>query len=191
MYLEMCYVCLSACTSPQQTAFDSHMTGFAAIVDCAEIVMEHAASSPGGQMFTYEANVVTPPLLCAATKCRDPTLRRKALHLLRQAPQSGALWSWVAASSLVEEIIAVEEGTGSFAEDPFPSQISRLPLEEQRIHHVAVVRGTVVDGRRQLKVQLTKAAIDKNGSLKMVHKEVYIEDRMQSPNSKSATTMHV
>jgi hypothetical protein len=49
----------------------------------------------------------------------------------------------------------------------------------------------VTDGRRHLKLQLTKAATDADGSLRMVHEEVWVEDHIQNPTVKPAMTMLV
>jgi hypothetical protein len=186
MYWGMCYVWLAACTSPLQTAFDKHMDDFEAIVDNARVVLQCIApSNNGGRLFTCDGDVV-PSLLFTATKCRDPTLRRTALQLLRQAPYRDGLWSSVAAPSLVEKMIAVEEGDECFSTYPIPSSSGGLPPEERRIHHFAIVKGAGCDGRRRLKVQLTKAALDADGSLRMVHEEVWVEERTENLPWRSA-----
>ncbi|KIW66981.1 hypothetical protein PV04_06259 [Phialophora macrospora] len=184
MYWGMCYVWLAACTSPLQTAFDKHVDDFAAIVDNARVVLQCIApSNAGGHLFTCDGDVV-PPLLFTATKCRHPALRRTALQLLREAPYRDGLWSSVAAPSLVEKLIAVEEGDDHFSASPVPS--SGLPPEERRIHHFAIVKGAGSEGRRRLKVQLTKAALDADRSLKMVHEEVWVEERTENLPWRSA-----
>ncbi|OCT51460.1 hypothetical protein CLCR_08890 [Cladophialophora carrionii] len=180
MYWGMCYIWLAACTSPLQTSFDKHMDDFEAIVDNAQVVLQcNAASSKEGQVLTSDGDVV-PPLLFTATKCRDPILRRKALQLLRQAPYRNSLWSSVASPILVEKMIAVEEGDTHFATYPVSSPPVGLPPEERRIHHYAIVKGGASDGHRRLKAQLTKAALDTNGSLRMVHEEVWVEERTEN-----------
>ncbi|EXJ58472.1 hypothetical protein A1O7_05897 [Cladophialophora yegresii CBS 114405] len=180
MYWEMCYILLAVCTSPLQTSFDKHMNGFAAIVDDAQIVLQCiAASDKEGQELLRDGDVI-PPLLFTATKCRDPILRRKALQLLRQAPYRTGLWSSVASPGLVEKMIAVEEDGVHFSAYPVPSPSICPPPEERRIHHFAIVRGETSDGGRRLKVRLTKAAPDTMGSLRMVHEEIWVEERTES-----------
>jgi hypothetical protein len=186
MYWGMCYIFLSACTNLHQTSFDKHADDFAAILDHVQVVLRHAASPETEErLFTYDIAIVTPPLMLVATKCREPILRRRALQLLRQAPRRDALWSSVAAPSVVEKVIAIEEGEEHFSEYPNPSLAQSLPPENRRIHHVAIVKGGESNGRRQLKVQLTKAVPDTTGQMKMVNQEVWVEDRIQSAIGKS------
>ncbi len=186
MYWGICYVWLSACTSPLQTAFDRHFNDFEAIIDHAQVVLERMDSSTAAAGFlTCEGDPV-PALSFVAARCRHPILRRKALQLLRRAPQRDGLWSSVAAPSLVEQMIAVEEGDEHFSVCPVSSSPPNLPPEERRIHHVAIIKGGTVDGRRRLKVQLTKAAIDPDGALRMVHEEFWVEERPENLTWRSA-----
>ena len=188
MYWSMCFIWLSTCTSSLQTSFDDNIPIFAAILTHAQVIIERSASSTSAtQQFKYEGDSVTPPLLFTATKCRDPILRRRALQLIRQTPQRDVWWSSVAAPSLIEKIIAVEEGDEHFSDEPDYGQASCLPPEEQRIHHHAILKATVTDGRRHVRVQLTKAAFDADGTMRMVHEEVYVEDHIRSSTLISAT----
>ncbi|KAJ9606644.1 hypothetical protein H2200_008652 [Cladophialophora chaetospira] len=177
MYWSVCYVWLSACTSPLQTAFDKHMADFEDIVDNAQIVLQHmGTSTSAGRVLKCEGDPV-PALLFVAEKCRDPCLRREALQLLRRTPPRDGLWHSVAAPSLVEQIIAVEEGDDHFSTHPVSLSPPHLPPEERRIHHIAIISGGVSNGHRRLKVQLTKGAIGADGLLRMVHEEVWVEER--------------
>lgn len=177
MYWSVCYVWLSACTSPLQTSFDMHMADFAAIVDHAQAVLQSLDTSTAtGRLLTVEGDTV-PALLFVAEKCRHPLLRRKALQLLRRTPPRDGLWHSVAAPSLVEQLIATEEGDERFNPNPSSSSTLQLPPEERRIHHVAIISGGEVNGHRRLKVQLTKAAFRMDGSLKMIHEEVWVEEQ--------------
>lgn len=186
MYWSVCYVWLSACTSPLQTSFDDYIGDFAAIVDHAQVVLQHKEmSAAAGSFLTCEGDPV-PALSFVAARCRHPILRRKALQLLRRVPQQDGLWSSVAAPFLIEQIIAVEEGDEHFSIYPASSSLPNLPPEERRIHHVAIVKGGTFEGRRRLKVQLTKAAVDPDGSLRMVHEEFWVEERPENLSWTSA-----
>jgi hypothetical protein len=175
MHWHMCFVMLSACTSPLQSAFDNHYGDFAAIVENARSCLQlKAVIENGGRTYTLRTDVIE-PLLFTATRCRDPMLRRRALHLLREAPLGTGLWSLVAAPFVVEKMIALEEGDEHYSEDPTSTQ---APSEEDRIHHVGFVNESVADGCRQIKFEITKAVRDQPGSLRLVREEVWVEHRL-------------
>ena len=181
MYWGVCYIWLSTCTSPRQTAFDAHKARFATIINHAEQALRYSAECTTGQpVFTFETGDISPLYFCAI-KCRDPILRRKALHLMSQAPRRESLWASVATERVIEKIIAIEEGQGeiSLGHTPaLPETLNlALPPEERRIHHVAVVKKEVVGGRNQrLALQLSKAAVHPDGSRKIVHENIWLEE---------------
>ncbi|EXJ66757.1 uncharacterized protein A1O5_09952 [Cladophialophora psammophila CBS 110553] len=185
------HVWLCCCLSPLETSFDEYMDEFAAIVNGAEKVMDH---SPGYKIsrpiFTCEVEVI-PPLYFAASKCRDPILRRKALRLLREVPYRESVWAYIASPRVVEKMIAVEEGHDQFVEYCLPTGPLSLPPEERRIHHVAIIKADMIEGRRRLKFQWSKVALDDNGSLRMVHENAWLEDCIEEPSRHSAMSKMV
>ena len=50
------------------------------------------------------------PVYVVAHKCRDPTLRRRAIALLKKAQRQEGLWDSTIAARVAERIVAIEEG---------------------------------------------------------------------------------
>ncbi|OQV09536.1 Fungal Zn2-Cys6 binuclear cluster domain-containing protein isoform 3 [Cladophialophora immunda] len=186
MYWGVCHVWLASCLSPLESSFDEHMQEFAAIVDRAEEVIDHhAGNETSGPIFTGEIEMLL-ALYFAATKCRNAIVRRRALRLIRKIPYRESVWASIASPRVVEKMIAVEEGHDHFLEYPLPAGLLSLPPEENRIHHVAIMKGDVNEVRRRLKLQWTKVAFDDHGSLRMVHENVWLEDCVEDPGRDSA-----
>jgi hypothetical protein len=62
---------------------------------------------------------VIPPLYFIAIKCRHPTIRRRALSLLKKASLRESPWRAVPTARVIEKIIVLEEEShGCFVEFP-------------------------------------------------------------------------
>ena len=187
MYWGMCYVWLSASVGPSETSYDQHTDEFQAIVDNARVILQlNAVPGPGGTVTTGDFDTI-PALYFVSTKCRDPSVRREALCLLRLVPKREGLWGSIAAPRVVEKMIAFEEGSEHFSEHPGSLNTTSLPPEAQRIHHVAIVRGDVTGDRRYIKVQLSRPVLEADGVLKMVHEDLWVEDHTEKPPTSTVT----
>lgn len=176
MHWNMCYIWLSTAISPFETSFDDHIAAFGDIIHNAEIVLQHFTEmKTESDLFIYGADTI-PTLFFTATKCRDPMLRRSALGLLRKAPRRRGFWSSIMAPSVIETVIAVEEGVACPSDNHIPSLPRALPPEERRVHHVAIVKGETSRGCRHLQIQLSKAAYDSGGSMILVNEDMWVED---------------
>lgn len=176
MYWNMSYIWLSAATSPFETSFDEHMAAFRDLTYNTEVVLQYLTETETGtELLISDADVI-PPLFFTATKCRDPLLRRRALSLLRKAPQQREFWASIMAPSVIETVIAVEEGAASPSDNLAPSLQRSLPPEERRVHHVAIVKGEVSQGCRHLKIRVSKAAYDSGGSMMLVNEDMWVEE---------------
>ncbi|KAH0495309.1 hypothetical protein TgHK011_008871 [Trichoderma gracile] len=58
---------------------------------------------------------IVPPLFVVATKCREPTVRREAIQLLRSSARREGMWDSELAANIAQWIMEIEE-----SEDPFP-----------------------------------------------------------------------
>ncbi|EXJ80819.1 hypothetical protein A1O3_07103 [Capronia epimyces CBS 606.96] len=176
MYWGVCYIWLSTCTTRLQSAFDEYSERFATILDHAENVLKYSIESTAGQpIFTSEAGPI-PPLYFCAIKCRDPLLRRRALVLMRRAPRRESVWAYVPTEKVIEKVIGLEEGDydATHIEMTGPPL---LPPEENRIHHIAVVRKGAVGDTRRLALQLSKYIVGPpDNSRRMVHENVWLEE---------------
>lgn len=154
LYHAMATIILETCLEAPQTAFDARIADFASIVDISGTLLSttHTAPAP------FSLNV-SPPLFYAATRCRDPFLRRRALALLHAAPPTPQPHVWTALPTwqIATQVVAFEESGAAAAiatnpstpngtEGPFrsicglatPPDASTLIPEVHRVHHVQV-----------------------------------------------------
>ncbi len=147
MYYEVSVIWLST-RFDSQTEFDKYNTWF-------ENVVHHAATilAEPQPPITFEMGVI-PPLYFVATKCRDPLIRRKALSLLRKAPNRESLWSGPDSVRVVEKVIALEEETnGRFVEFPPGRPVTHAVDPQKRTRHLEVVQDSEVNGIPQIAIK--------------------------------------
>lgn len=115
--------------------FEPHEESFKAVINEAERALAYADISENRIPFDLS---VVPCLYYTSWACRKPSLRRKALNLLRdKAPRQENLWTADACIQLIELAIACEEGTDRFvpeiaeADDVYPPLEMRLPVGGQ------------------------------------------------------------
>lgn len=85
--------------------------GLAQIVEVASVIVQTGnrikqqggGSNPSGRWFIYDAGMLWPVYL-AATSAQDPTVRQKALKILREATTREGLWDGPALHSLIREV---------------------------------------------------------------------------------------
>ncbi|EXJ90390.1 hypothetical protein A1O1_03491 [Capronia coronata CBS 617.96] len=176
MHWVVCYIWLSTCTSQLQTTFDDYRDQFSTILDHAEKVLKYSIGSTTGQpIFRFEIGLI-PPLYFCAIKCRDPMLRRRALAMMMQAPEKESLWSSVATETMIENVIAMEEGKPYDASQSDLTGPLPLPPEENRIHNVAVVGKDVLGGTQRFALELSKYVTGPDGVRRMVSETVWLEE---------------
>ncbi|KAI7497612.1 hypothetical protein KC367_g5732 [Hortaea werneckii] len=160
MYLHVSRIWLSTRLAAEQVAFDEHTYHFEQTLQHGEIYVNAKAGQPA--VFTFEVGAI-PPLYFVATKCRVPSLRRRALRLLARAPRKEAMWGATSTGQLAARIIAIEEeGMGitppMWNGEPSPNSATNnsggeptepivenpdalLPAEENRVHNMEILRG--------------------------------------------------
>ncbi|KLU81824.1 hypothetical protein MAPG_00905 [Magnaporthiopsis poae ATCC 64411] len=85
--------------------------GLAQIVEVASVIVQTGnrikeqgrGSNPSGRWFIYDAEMLWPVYL-AATSAQDPTVRQKALKILREATTREGLWDGPALHNLIREV---------------------------------------------------------------------------------------
>ncbi|KAI9046234.1 C6 finger domain protein [Aspergillus affinis] len=105
-------IMVSTCLSQRQLPFDNHIDQFRDLIEHARTVLLSPTSHvlPGSRLpFTFETGPGL-PLYYAAVKCRDASLRREALSLLKQAAQVQAFFNCSSWIRLAEMAIQLEEG---------------------------------------------------------------------------------
>ncbi|KAF2666084.1 hypothetical protein BT63DRAFT_49150 [Microthyrium microscopicum] len=133
---------LSLCLSTASSDTDSHTSGFREIIELSRKIHEAEPKlvKTKSEAFSFEMKTL-PPLYYVVTKCRVPSLRRKALELMRSSTHREGLWNTTIAVKIAERIIAIEEANLDKTAETSSSSHSfenrePLPLEEHRIHHI-------------------------------------------------------
>jgi hypothetical protein len=135
--------------SYRKTAFDAHTYEFRELLHHAELFLDHETNAR--PVFTFEIGAI-PSMYWVASECRVPSLRRKALALLKKAPKKE---SFMGADSSAEvtyrQVLIEERGLGlpdpaKFDEGSDEMYIydSILPAEDKRVHFMELVKNTRV-----------------------------------------------
>jgi hypothetical protein len=170
MFWEVCYISLSTCLSVRQTDFDIFGHHFAQILEHASFYINNEASITNQDMQpNFEAGA-TGPLYFCATKCRQPALRRRALHLLQQAAAVDVDWAFPAAARVAARVITLEEGglqcSASRPSEPLLHHNS--PPEERRFAHVSLTARMSTTGKYYQALELNRFEVAKDGSRQLI-----------------------
>ena len=109
---------------------------------------------------------VVPPLYFVALKCREPVVRRRAISLIKKAPERESIWKSLPTARIAERVLQLEE-TG-LAQPQVPCAncgTVTLPEESKRIHDVEVLEEIPAFGGQPIEVKLTRYYRDPNGVL--------------------------
>lgn len=127
-------VWLEACLSPHETVWDNYKSQFEEMIELAEPVLYDNLRFPdeSSKSFSFELGII-PPLQFVAWKCRWPTIRRKALQLLRNAPRRECVFDSSYSYALYERVRILEESALNLNDGQAPAD-DQLPPEDARIH---------------------------------------------------------
>lgn len=127
------------CTMAGEMASDSYQKDFEELVSHAEQFVKPGVERPAPQPLSFDIQILA-PLFYAALKCRHPTIRRRALELLKFAPRREGLWNGHHAYVTAKRVIELEER--HLNEQGLPDEASRvhglpLPDDQSRIYNPA------------------------------------------------------
>lgn len=117
------YIILRAFFAGSEVAYDEHMESFEFIL----MTMRDIIDSPS--TMTQPSFTFYTPLFLTATKCRDPTLRRQALKLLRRVHKHELQWNSCSASDVAERLMQLEEREQPNASIPGGRRVSIRTIE--------------------------------------------------------------
>lgn len=107
------FITLSTCIEPDESSYDEHINQFQEIVNHAgSILLTEGAKTrnAGDRRLSLEMSVVH-PLFITAFKCRDSTVRRRAISLLHSSGQEG-VWNGKMLATIAEHVVEYEERHG-------------------------------------------------------------------------------
>jgi hypothetical protein len=104
-------IMLGASGANDETKFDNFIAEFRQMIKLTESLF--APSTPMGQSdqkpsYIFDTNII-PPLYMAATRCRDPELRRRALDLLWNLKSREGIWDSNVAAAIGKWVMHKEE----------------------------------------------------------------------------------
>lgn len=99
---------------PEELAYDTHLSAFQLVVDLAQKLYDEISRDSNDSRkiannvkFSYGISACEP--LLVVMLCRDGTVRRKAIALLRKWPQTDGMWDPRLAALFVESVMEYEE----------------------------------------------------------------------------------
>lgn len=135
------YIWLRVCATPGEMATDAYQADFEELVHYAEQVAKPGTGMATPQPLSFEVHILG-PLYYATMKCRNPSIRRRALEMLQFAPRREGLWNAHHAYAMAKRVIELEE---------MHLHGQELPDEKARVHHLPLPDETSrVYNRRQM-----------------------------------------
>ena len=154
MYWHVTFIWMSVFLDKTQTAFDNYIPEFEEIIHQATIYMHFRVMDKVDDTMS-----LIPPLYFVATKCREPSRRRKAVDMLKQAlllqpPCKSRLWRVVPTARIAETVIKIEEQSLRCHSASEEEDHAILPAEPERIHNIELIQvhGSGRESKWRLKV---------------------------------------
>jgi hypothetical protein len=92
----------------------------------AEVLAADTDTSSGKPYISLDLGIIG-PLFDVASRCRDPTIRRKAIGLLESTPRQEGIWNASLAAALAQRLVEVEEeGLGNVTSCSDVPKLARL-----------------------------------------------------------------
>jgi len=123
VHYKVVYIWTKVCTIPGEMATDSYYADFDELVHYAELLAKPSVAAVAPPPISFELQTLA-PLYYTVLKCRHPTIRRRALELVRLAPVRDALFSARHAYVTGKRVIELEE---------LNLDVQGMPLEISRI----------------------------------------------------------
>lgn len=138
---------ISSIRNPFEVAYDEYMDLFRDIITHASAAKRFLQSRESNVFHRFVARPgVLGPLSLVAMKCRDPSVRRMSLALLRQSGREGPLDGHTMAA-IGKRLADIEEG-GRRTTDVSPLEAKHI-AEQRRVHGYAVEGPIEVEGERR------------------------------------------
>jgi hypothetical protein len=147
--------------SPQETAFDAFNSDFDSIVTVASsLVVNNQGPGilEGTEQFSFDMGIV-PPLYFTASRCRDPSIRRRALSILSANPRQEGVWNSDMLAKIAKRLICVEE-----------DGIERVTSSHDVLatSRVSVLNATIYSEQRRILLELCRPKGNINGELDLL-----------------------
>jgi hypothetical protein len=99
---------LSAGALGPESRWDNYVAAFRRTVDLGEEIVDELCRSDPRSSFSVEMGYID-PVFYAASRCRDPWIRRRAIAILKKLPRQEGIWQSTGAAAVAEKWMEVEE----------------------------------------------------------------------------------
>jgi hypothetical protein len=152
------WIAISNFKNTNETSFDGYLAKFEEIVDLAESSIDTECGTSWSRRWasfsSQRQNI--PHLFLTVTKCRNPTIRRKALALLKNASTGDRSWKGGHMIGLAGRVVELEE---EGLEDVTDLKGDVVPSEWARIYDIGI-ESVTVDGHRVDRVTFKRKSSD-------------------------------
>jgi hypothetical protein len=129
---------LRRCTSSNEMETDDDIPDYEVAVRLAELLQSEAGTrekrSAYPSTFLFDMEVVS-PIYLVAVKCRSPSIRRRAIAVLKSSCRQEGLWDSNVVAAIAERVMELEEANMNVLDG------SERPAERMRIHNTLIQSG--------------------------------------------------
>ncbi|KAL4971842.1 hypothetical protein BDW66DRAFT_155288 [Aspergillus desertorum] len=144
VYADVATILLATCFSIRETSYDPHVSRFEAIVkrysDFHESVYRSEVNGCPAHPFFTTDTCLFPPLYFTALKCRNSTIRYRAISLLNEYDHLEGPWTGPMVAAVAKHVVSLEENHFEKAMQSSAEQIDSGPIvvlpEFCRVHCV-------------------------------------------------------
>ena len=101
-------ICSAGFGGPE-TRYDPLFDQFVRIVELSEVITSELRNDPSVASFSLDSGYLIPTFFCAI-RCRDPSVRRRAVRVLELLPRREGIWQSTGAAAIANRWMQVEEG---------------------------------------------------------------------------------
>ena len=136
-------VWVAAALESSEDQYDKYLEDYKAVVSLGKSLLEAYKAFEGQKLSNFSFDMeAAGPVYFAALKCRDPSLRRQAVSIVKQLGRREGLWDCDTLVKVAERIIAVEEEKLQ----QFPDHRYILP-SEGRVYNTKIDHDTKAESR--------------------------------------------
>lgn len=148
-------IILRSLLEPSEMVFDGFTPEFERILSLSERLIQNTQLR-GGLMLSFDIGIIA-PLSMVALKCRWPGTRRRAIALLKLAPEREGMWHRDNVVQFAEWKVEVEERGHDWA------SLETNPLPESARIHNEQMREAVLEGQQVTILRFKRGPIDRSG----------------------------
>ncbi|KAI5369289.1 Putative zn(2)-C6 fungal-type DNA-binding domain-containing protein [Septoria linicola] len=149
LHMLICQIWTELAPHPAECKHDEFLPHFEKAVAIAEAITRPDDSEERPPTFLFDMEIVS-PIYFVGLQCRNPSVRRRAIAVLKSSMRREGLWDSHKAAAVTERVMQIEERNLSALDG------SELPAEDDRIHGVNILSEPGTFPRQLLLTYLAK-----------------------------------